>query len=96
MSGLGYLGQRLYERLDAQNSKQLDSEPRENIWVRMAKSKWSPMKVLSDEDYGAMLQDKVLKLDVEIALINERIEKIKKDSSITGKDKEEEVKDGPA
>jgi hypothetical protein len=36
--------------------------------------KWSPMEVLTDERYEEMLQEKLLKIEVEIALVDDRIE----------------------
>ncbi|KAF2104925.1 hypothetical protein NA57DRAFT_51717 [Rhizodiscina lignyota] len=89
MSGLGYLGQTVYDKLDARNTEQVAKGPQEKLWVRMAKSKWSPMKAISDEEYEAMLQEKILKLDVEIALIDERIEEAKKDGNLQAVAKEE-------
>ena len=41
---------------------------------RIAEMKWSPMEVLTDERYEEMLQEKLLKIEVEIALIDDRIE----------------------
>lgn len=41
------------------------------------------MKFVSDEEYEQVLQEKILKVDVEIALINERIEQLKKPGPIS-------------
>lgn len=41
------------------------------------RSKWSPLKKLSDKEYVDMMEEKMLKLDVEIALIDDRIADLK-------------------
>ncbi|KAI0433934.1 hypothetical protein F5Y09DRAFT_297292 [Xylaria sp. FL1042] len=40
-------------------------------------SKWSPMKRLSDKDYMNMVEEKILRLDAEIAIIDENIASLK-------------------
>lgn len=73
----GFAGQSLYNYLDAQHSA-VATQPKENFMQRLAKKKWSPMSVLSDEDYEAMLQEKMLRLDVDISLLDDRIAQLKK------------------
>ncbi|KAL5468276.1 hypothetical protein PMIN07_002962 [Paraphaeosphaeria minitans] len=51
----------------------------ETFMQRIAKSKWSPMKVLSDEEYEEMMRERILKVDVEIALLKDSIEALKKE-----------------
>lgn len=36
-------------------------------------SSWSPLKKLSDDDYRDMIDEKMLRIDAEIALIDEKI-----------------------
>lgn len=74
----GAAGQALYNRADASHSEQAvleegkgDSKTWKGSWLD---SKWSPMKVLSDEEYEHMLQEKLLKVNAEIALVDESIE----------------------
>ena len=43
----------------------------------MADSKYSPMKVLSDEEYEKVLRDKLVRVDAEIALVDEDIKKMR-------------------
>jgi hypothetical protein len=43
-------------------------------WLR---SKWSPLKKLTDREYIEMMEEKMLKLDVEIALIDDRIAELR-------------------
>jgi hypothetical protein len=84
----GWAGQHGYDYLDKRNSQGLreqarlkatgDDEPHDNLLSRFAKSKWSPMSVLTDEQYEEMLQEKLLKVEAEIAIIDERIEGFRK------------------
>ncbi|KAF1847034.1 uncharacterized protein K460DRAFT_363147 [Cucurbitaria berberidis CBS 394.84] len=80
----GWAGQHGYNYLDARNSSELREQaqlrekggdsPKENFMQRIAKSKWSPMSVLSDEEYVSLMQEKLLKVEAEIAIIDDRIE----------------------
>lgn len=51
--------------------------PRKSFWQRVADSKYSPMKVLSDKDYEKVLKEKLIRVEAEIALIDEDIAKLK-------------------
>lgn len=81
MSAFGFFGQSAYNILDARNSERVLSHapPKDSFWLRALKSKWSPMSVLSDEEYRDMLREKIMRLDVEIALVDERLEKARQD-----------------
>lgn len=78
----GYAGQKGYNFLDKKNSAEIEEdaqmaargEKRKNFMERIAESKWSPMEVLTDERYEDMLQEKLLKLEAEIAIIDDKIE----------------------
>jgi hypothetical protein len=84
----GWSGQKGYNYLDKRNSVEIqeradlratgDDTPKDNLLQRFAKSKWSPMSVLTDEQYEEMLQEKLLKVEAEIAIIDDRIESVKK------------------
>jgi hypothetical protein len=84
----GWGGQQGYNFLDKRNSHELreqaqlkaigEEKPKETLMQKFAKSKWSPMSVLTDEQYEEMLQEKLLKVEAEIAIIDERIEGVKK------------------
>lgn len=50
-------------------------EPKERTSI--FSSKWSPLKKLSDQEYEKLLEEKILKLDAEIAIINENIAALK-------------------
>lgn len=88
---LGWLGQHGYNYLDAKNSSQLQEQaelrargedrPKETLMHKIAKSKWSPMQVLSDEDYERMMQEKLLRVEADIAMIDDKIEMLKKQAA---------------
>lgn len=40
---------------------------------RMAKSKWNPMRKLTDEEYEDMLREKLIRVEAEIAVVDEEI-----------------------
>lgn len=64
-------GQLVYNRWTA--PKDLNAEPKKNFWRRMSEKRWTPFRVLSDDEYADMLREKVLKLDVEIAVLDDKI-----------------------
>lgn len=45
---------------------------------KIAKSWWSPMQVLSDEDYEKMMQEKLLRVEADIAMIDDKIAALRK------------------
>lgn len=45
---------------------------------RILDSRWIPMRRLSDHDYTEMLGEKIIKVDTEIAIIDERIAALRK------------------
>ena len=47
-------------------------------------SKWSPLKRLSDKEYEARLEEQILRIDADIAIIDENIQSLK--ASATTKD----------
>lgn len=55
--------------------------PSKPFLQRMADSKWIPLKSLSDDDYKAMLNEKVLSIETEMALIDDKIEELQKSKS---------------
>jgi hypothetical protein len=89
MFGLfGYGGQHFYEYLDTRNTKAMhqqmevndrkergvQEETKDNWLQRVARGKWSPMSVLTDEQYEEMVKEKILSVEAQIALIDDRIE----------------------
>ena len=86
----GALGQTSYNAFDASRLAKLNLEvssqleDRKSLWHRMAQSKWSPIQVLPDEEYEQILKEKILKIDVDLAMLEEDIEKLKSDSQQDG------------
>lgn len=88
---MGWLGQQGYNYLDARNSGYLqkqaelrargEEKPKESLMWKIAQSKWSPMQALSDEDYKKMMQEKILRVEVDIAMIDDKIEVLKKQAA---------------
>ncbi|MCJ1404877.1 hypothetical protein MMC11_008103 [Xylographa trunciseda] len=72
----GYLGQISYNSLSSSRRAALsttDQPPALSFLERLASKKWIPMKSLSDEEYEDMLQEKLIKVEAEIALLDENI-----------------------
>ncbi|KAF1982448.1 hypothetical protein K402DRAFT_195335 [Aulographum hederae CBS 113979] len=76
----GFLGQKGYDAVDASRTEAAAAPPRENIFKRMANSKWTPVRSLSDEEYASMLKEKLFKVDVEIALIDDRLKNLEEET----------------
>jgi hypothetical protein len=54
--------------------RRVDEEQRGRSWFS---SPWSPLQKLSDEEYVSMMQEKILRVDADIALIDDRIAKLR-------------------
>lgn len=78
----GYAGARLYHWFEArswtkQNSTPSESDVNSTVWDRLMSSKWSLMKSISDEEYCDRLNEQLLRVDAEIAILDEDIETLK-------------------
>ena len=83
----GSLGQTVFNFLDARHSKQVaidiqaaaegKTPGRKRFWERVAEMKWIPLTVVSDEDYSNLLQEKLLRIEAEIALVDEEMERLR-------------------
>jgi len=49
---------------------------------RLADSKWVPLKSLSDDDYRGILNEKLLSIEAEVALLDEKIQELEKAKSV--------------
>lgn len=82
----GWGGQHAYNFLDQKKSEAVNKEQKMAergevkvpLMVRIAKSKWTPMDILSDDEYQKMMDEKLLAVEADIALIDEKIEGLKK------------------
>ena len=85
----GYVGQTLYNKLDARYSEQVAverqkvKEEKKGFWNKVADMEWSPMKRLSDEEYGNMLKERLLRVEADIALVDEELEKLRIEERVT-------------
>jgi len=49
------------------------------LMQRVAKSRWSPMSILTDEEYEKMMGERLLRVEADIALIDDKIEGLRKE-----------------
>ena len=77
----GMTGQIIYNRMDARHSKRASIDAPDSTasawWRQLASKKWSPVEVLSDEQYESMLKEKLLRIDAEIAIVDDDLAKLK-------------------
>lgn len=82
-------GQAMYNWGDSRNSAQT-AAPETDLKKSWLDSKWSPMKVLSDKEYEEMLREKLLRVNAEIALVDENIEALR----VQERESEADAKEG--
>lgn len=73
----GAAGQALYNKADARKSRLAENKVEVDLKDSWLNSKWSPMKVLSDAEYEGMLQEKLLRINAQIALVDENIDALR-------------------
>lgn len=76
-SFLGYCGQSAFDHVDMWQMKQTQ-KPSKSLVQRIADSKWIPLRQLTDEDYRGILSEKLLSIEAEIALLDEKIMELEK------------------
>jgi hypothetical protein len=78
-SSAAALGQSVLNLRDEHSISNTESDREEKLplWRRLADTKYSPVTVLSDEAYQKMLQDKLLRIEAEIAIIDDRVKTLK-------------------
>ncbi|QDS77269.1 hypothetical protein FKW77_003845 [Venturia effusa] len=81
---VGCIGQKSYNSLDQKNTQAIATPvaPKEPLWRRIVNSKYSPMSVLTNKQYEDLLQEKLLRVDTDIAIIDDDIAKLRKESKI--------------
>lgn len=80
----GAVGQAIANMLDKRHVEEASNNTKKdqsNFLQHLARSRFSPMTSLSDDDYAHMLKEKILRAEAEIALIDERIEHLRGKSS---------------
>ncbi|KAF2276372.1 uncharacterized protein EI97DRAFT_433213 [Westerdykella ornata] len=82
----GYGGQKGYDWFEQRRTdkthrvQELQKEGKEELnWLqRLTQKKWSPMSILTDEQYEEMLNEKILGVEVEIAMIDDKIKEFRR------------------
>jgi hypothetical protein len=54
-----------------------------DVVQRMSKSRFNPMRRLTDEEYQGMLQEKLIKVEAELALVDEDIRKLESEKQMS-------------
>jgi len=74
----GFCGQSLYNFLDRnhQDSLEQSAEPGPSLLDRLMSSKFSPVTKLTDVEYAQMLKEKVMRVQVEIDLLDDEIKEL--------------------
>ncbi|KAL3709205.1 hypothetical protein TMatcc_002995 [Talaromyces marneffei ATCC 18224] len=78
VSYLGQTGFNIAENWHQENAGKEASKSK-SILERMAESKWIPLKALSDDDFRDILKEKVLSIEVEIALLDDKIRSLEEE-----------------
>ena len=73
----GATGQMIYNLADARPSQAIEVSIDISQSHSLLNSKWSPMKVLPDKEYERMLREKLLRVNAEIALVEESIASVR-------------------
>ena len=61
----------------AANAINWNTNPEESATEGFLKSKWSPVTFLTDDEYQKILEEKLLRVDVEIALVDDNIKELR-------------------
>ena len=73
-SVIGYTGQHIYDIVQSQGV--LSNSSTRISLNHLANSKWSPFKALSDHEYEEMLQERLIRVESEIAILDEDIKSL--------------------
>ncbi|EYE96559.1 uncharacterized protein EURHEDRAFT_411063 [Aspergillus ruber CBS 135680] len=74
---LGFVSQGAFNAIDTWQMEQANV-PSKPFLQQLADSKWIPLRSLSDDDYRGMLNEKVLSIEAEVALLDEKIQELEK------------------
>ena len=74
---VGAVGQKVYDSRQVVTKEEADQNLK-NSWMN---AKWSPVKVLSDDEYESLLREKMLRVSADIAILDESIEAVRKDAA---------------
>ena len=92
----GYGGQHAYNFLDQRHTRQIAHKEEQSTleaqkqqlglwgrcleWLADPERKWSPLTKLSDKEYQDMLQEKLIGVEADLAMIDEEIAKIQREN----------------
>ena len=74
---LGSAGQALYNKVNASYTASQYTNPPTSFLQTMASKKWIPMRSLSDAEYEHMLREKLLKVEAEMAVLDDDISQLR-------------------
>jgi hypothetical protein len=74
-SALGFVGQASWNRFETWRQSST-SAPAKPFLQRLADSRWVPLRSLSDEDFRRVLNEKLLSIESDIALIDDKIREL--------------------
>lgn len=74
MGLIGGAGQIGFKFMEQRSNANRDTRP---VLVRLSDSSWWPLKSLSDDEYEAMLRDKIKMADAEIAGLDAQIKALR-------------------
>ncbi|KAI5812122.1 hypothetical protein BZA77DRAFT_325237 [Pyronema omphalodes] len=93
---LGLSGQYAYNYADAAHTSTVlasqAAEPQPSLSDKLFRSKWNPIKKLTDVEYESMLEAKLLAVNAEIAITNEQIEELELQQKKMAEEKMQEKK----
>lgn len=76
----GFFGQSLYNVLDTRHSEVQAAAKTRGVWHSIVTSRFNPVKTLSDEEYEHILMEKLIRIEAEIALVNDDLLRLKNKS----------------
>jgi hypothetical protein len=93
---LGLSGQYAYNYADAAHTSNVlasqTAEPQPSLTDKLFRSKWNPIKKLTDVEYEGMLEAKLLAVNAELAITNEQIAELEVQQRKMVEEKREEKK----
>ncbi|OKL58191.1 hypothetical protein UA08_06649 [Talaromyces atroroseus] len=92
---LSYLGQGSWNMVERWHLSNQGKKESRSILQRMADSKWIPLRSLSDNDFKHILNEKILSMEVEIALLDDKIQSLEDErAAVAGQKGEQSSQDG--
>ncbi|KAL1995134.1 hypothetical protein VTN49DRAFT_1321 [Thermomyces lanuginosus] len=77
-SMVGFLGQSSYNAIERWRQEN-EGRPSKSILQRMADSRWIPLRSLSDEEFRNILNEKLLAIEAEISILDEKIQELERE-----------------